>query len=117
MSESNNATCSNDAYAIGSTFDGVQYLIDDDLSAQPPTDCTPYSGDSSNSISAAMIEKVVVNDDNSTTTVTGVEITYSGGTCNSGGAASFSIKSWCDPSLSATDTEYDGMAYGDDVCN
>jgi hypothetical protein len=33
MSESNNSTCSNDAYAIGSTFDGVQYLIDDDLSA------------------------------------------------------------------------------------
>lgn len=65
-----------------------------------------------------MIEKIVVNDDDSTTTVTGVEITYSGGTCDStGGAASFSIKSWCDPSLSATDTEYDGMAYGDDVCN
>lgn len=80
MSEANNSTCNNDAYVIGSTFDGVQYLVDQDLEAQPPTDCTPYSGDSSKSISAETIEKQVT-DGNTTSTVTGVAITYSGGTC------------------------------------
>lgn len=110
MSEANNSTCSNDAYAIGSTFNGVQYALDQDLAAQPPTDCTPYSGDSSKVISAATIEKTA-DIDGVSSTVTGVAITYSGGTCAStGGPATFTIKSWCDPSVSAADTEYDGMA-------
>lgn len=117
MSEANNSTCGNDAYAIGSTFDAAQYAVDQDFSKQPPTDCVPYSGDSSSDISAATIEKEVTVSLNETEVITGVAITYSGGTCAStGGPATFTIKAWCDPSISAADTEYNGEAYGD-VCN
>jgi hypothetical protein len=122
MSEANNATCTNtDAYAIGSKLNGVEFAIDQ--SAQPPVDCVPYSGENSNSIQAMTIEKEVTTFNNATNvteteTYTGVAITYAGGTCQStGGPATFTIKTWCDPSIAAEDTEYGGVAEGGDVCN
>lgn len=46
-----------------------------------------------------------------------MQIVYSGGICSStGGPASFTIKTWCNASISVLDTEYSGQAYGD-VCN
>lgn len=43
---------------------------------------------------------------------------YSGGECAStGGPATFTIKAWCDPEISVADTQYNGTALGDDVCN
>lgn len=117
MSEANNATCTGtDSYAIGSTLNGIEFLLD--KTGQPPTDCTPYSGSSSKSIEATTIEKTVINaDTQEEEIVTGVQIKYSGGTCQStGGSASFTVKAWCDHDIKGTDTEYNGEAYGD-VCH
>jgi len=91
------------------------------MNAQPPTDCQPYSGSSSKDISAEEISKVVskVDENNQTynETVTGVQITYSNGICAStGGPASFSIKAWCDKSITVSETEYNGIAHGG-VCD
>ena len=58
MSGASNATCyETNAYAIGSTFNATEYELNKDLSAQPPTDCTPYTGNEYKSISATKISK------------------------------------------------------------
>lgn len=67
-----------------------------------PTDCQPYSSDTTKAIAAKTISKV---NDTDNTTITGVAITYSNGICAStGGAATFTINSWCDPNVKAADT-------------
>lgn len=59
MSGASNATCyETNAYAIGSTFNATEYEQNKDRSAQPPTDCTPYSDNEYKSISATKISKV-----------------------------------------------------------
>jgi len=99
MSEANNSTCNTAAYAIGSTINGTELIINKDPSAQPPTDCQPYSGQGSDYIEATTIQEG---------TKTGVQIKYSGGECESGEPATFRIKAWCNPDISVTDTEYGG---------
>lgn len=47
-----------------------------------------------------------------------MQIKYSGGVCKStGGPASFSIRAWCNESIPVASTEFNGTAFGDDVCN
>lgn len=116
MSEAANATCSVDAFAIGSYLNGTQLLADASLTAQPPIDCTLYSGNSYSSIAATTITKI---NDTTNETLNGVAITYSGGaTCASTGLpTSFTINSWCNSSIAVANTEYSGLVTGGDVCN
>jgi len=103
MTEANNSTCpTTEAYAIGSDFNAWTVYTGGSPSDQPPTDCQPYSGDTTKAIAAKTISKV---NDTDNSTITGVAITYSNGICAStGGAATFTINSWCDPNVKAADT-------------
>lgn len=74
MMDANNATCNDPYFAIGSYFNGTQYYFDEDRAAQPPTDCTPYTGDTYKNIEATTISQDVDGE-----TQTGVAITYTGG--------------------------------------
>jgi hypothetical protein len=74
MMDANNATCNDPYFAIGSYFNGTQYYFDEDRAAQPPTDCTPYTGDTYKNIEATTISQDVDGEKQ-----TGVAITYTGG--------------------------------------
>jgi hypothetical protein len=124
MTEARNATCSDFAgYAIGSPLNGTAFYLNPDPAAFPPTVCQPYSGTTPSVIEATQISKTVINNDTAeTSTVTGVALTYTGGSCAYGsGPATFTIKSWCDPNIPIAETVYNGeVSYGvDDVdkCN
>jgi hypothetical protein len=106
MSEAANATCANDAYAIGST------LSPDVI--EPPTDCVSYSAADKESIQAETITRTGPTGD----LQTGVSITYmNGDACIlTGGPTSFKINSWCNPDIAASDTIYSYIALGDQ-CN
>ena len=60
MTESLNATCpTTDAYAIGSVFNATQaYLNNYNVTEQPPTDCTPFTGSDYKSIVATTITQM-----------------------------------------------------------
>jgi len=53
MSDATNATCTNDAYAIGSTLNVTQWL--NDSASAKPTDCISYTGSVYKSIVASTI--------------------------------------------------------------
>lgn len=114
MSEAKDATCRNDVYAIGSAFNTTQYQKDKVV--QPPTDCTFYSGDTTKVISAETISLVI--NQTSGEVKTGVALTYSGGPACvwTGAPTSFTIKVWCDSSISIEDSVYSGMISNDDPC-
>jgi hypothetical protein len=123
MNEAVNATCSTSQnYAIGSYFNATQAEESGIVDDQPPTDCTPYSGENKNSIVATTISRDLVTVDNTTNittivTQTGVSIQYIGGSSVNCSASSFTIKSWCNSTMATEDTSYSGLANADDFCN
>lgn len=110
MSDADNATCATDAFAIGSAFDATQPIAD-----QPPSDCFPYSGSSKNDILAETISRTDADGE----VQSGVSLTYSGGNAciSTGQPTTFTIKAWCDSSISPTDTEYTGQITNNDPCH
>lgn len=107
LSEAENATCTTQAYAVGSDFNATETPL-----TQPPSDCVPYSGSDRKQVLAQTITRT--QSDN--TVQQGVSITYEGGQACilNGQPTSFTIKAWCDPSIAVADTQYTANVLGDE---